>query len=108
MELSVKDRLYLPTFLPARGNFKDFNLKKEILRKIAIGDGEREEIGLHENAEDKRIEWDVEKEKPLTVEFSKEEAEYLRKACEKISDEELPDDMWTTIERMFDMCQDAL
>lgn len=38
MELSVKDRLYLPTFLPARGNFKEFNLKKEILRKIAIGD----------------------------------------------------------------------
>ena len=40
MELSVKDRLYLPTFLPARGNFKEFNLKKEILRKIAIGDEE--------------------------------------------------------------------
>ena len=38
MELSVKDRLYLPSFLPARGNFKDFNLKKEILRKIAIPD----------------------------------------------------------------------
>lgn len=102
MELSVKDRLYLPTFLPARGNFKDFNLKKEILRKIAIGDGERKEIGLHENTEDKRIEWDVEKEKPLTVEFSKEEAEYLRKACERISDEELPDDMWTTIARVYD------
>lgn len=27
MEVSVKDRLYLPTFLPARGNFKEFNLK---------------------------------------------------------------------------------
>ena len=59
MELSVKDRLYLPSFLPARGNFKDFNLKKEILRKIAIPDEERKAIGLHENAEDKRIEWDV-------------------------------------------------
>ena len=49
MELSVKDRLYLPSFLPARGNFKDFNLKKEILRKIAIPDEERKAIGLHEN-----------------------------------------------------------
>ena len=38
MELSVKDRLYLPSFLPARGNFKDLNLKKQILRKIAIPD----------------------------------------------------------------------
>ena len=54
MELSVKDRLYLPTFLPARGNFKEFNLKKEILRKIAIGDEERKAINLRENAEDKR------------------------------------------------------
>ena len=75
MELSVKDRLYLPSFLPARGNFKDFNLKKEILRKIAIPDEERKAIGLHENAEDKRIEWDVEKEKPLAVEFSGDEME---------------------------------
>ena len=55
MELSVKDRLYLPTFLPVRGNFKEFNLKKEILRKIAIGDEERKVINLRENAEDKRM-----------------------------------------------------
>ena len=105
MELSVKDRLYLPTFLPARGNFRDFNHKKEILRKIAIGDEEREEICLRENAEDKRIEWDVKKEKTLAVEFSKEEAEYLQQACEKISDEELPDDMWATVARIYDSVQ---
>lgn len=108
MELSVKDRLYLPSFLPAQGNFKDFNLKKEILRKIAIPDGERKEINLHENAGDKRIEWDVEKEHPLAVDFSKDEIEYLRKACERISDEELPDDMWATVERVFDLCQENL
>ena len=86
MELSVKDRLYLPSFLPARGNFKDFNLKKEILRKIAIPDEERKAIGLHENAED--------------------EMEYLRKACELISDEELPDDMWATVSRIYDFIQE--
>ena len=55
MELTIKDRLYLPSFLPARGNFKEFNLKKDILRKIAISDDERQEINLRENAEDKRI-----------------------------------------------------
>ena len=91
MELSVKDRLYLPSFLPARGNFKDFNLKKEILRKIAIPDEERKAIGLHENAEDK---------------FSGDEMEYLRKACERISDEELPDDMWATVSRIYDFIQE--
>lgn len=101
MELTIKDRLYLPSFLPARGNFKEFNLKKEILRKIAISDDERQEINLRENAEDKRIEWDVEKEHPLLVEFSKEEMDYLKKACERISDEELPDDMWATVETVY-------
>ena len=101
MELTIKYRLYLPSFLPARGNFKEFNLKKEILRKIAISDDERQEINLRENAEDKRIEWDVEKERPLLVEFSKEEMDYLKKACERISDEELPDDMWATVETVY-------
>ena len=101
MELTIKDRLYLPSFLPARGNFKEFNLKKEILRKIAISDDERQEINLRENAEDKRIEWDVEKERPLLVEFSKEEMDYLKKACERISDEELPDDVWATVETVY-------
>ncbi len=101
MELTIKDRLYLPSFLPARGNFKEFNLKKEILRKIAISDDERQEINLRENAEDKRIEWDVEKERPLLVEFSKEEMDCLKKACERISDEELPDDMWATVEAVY-------
>ena len=101
MELTIKDRLYLPSFLPARGNFNEFNLKKDILRKIAISDDERQEINLRENAEDKRIEWDVEKERPLLVEFSKEEMDYLKKACERISDEELPDDMWATVETVY-------
>ena len=77
MELSIKDRLYLPTFLPAKGNFKDFNLKKEIMRKIAISDDERKEINFRENQEDNRLEW------------------------EKISDEELPDDMWATVEAVY-------
>lgn len=101
MELSIKDRLYLPTFLPAKGNFKDFNLKKEILRKIAISEEERKEINFRENQEDNRLEWDVEKETSLIVDFSKDEMEYLRRACEKISDEELPDDMWATVEAVY-------
>lgn len=102
MELTIKDRLYLPTFLPQKGNFRQFNLKKEVLRKISISEDERKEIELHENEENKRIEWDVEKETPLHVEFTEEELKYLQEACEKISDEELPDDMWSTVERIYD------
>ena len=102
MELSIKDRLYLPTFLPAKGTFMDFNLKKSILRKIEISEEERKEINFRENKEESRLEWDVEKETPLNVDFSKEETDYLRKSFEKISDEELPDDMWETVKRIYD------
>ena len=79
-----------------------FNLKKSILRKIEISEEERKEINFRENKEESRLEWDVEKETPLNVDFSKEETDYLRKSFEKISDEELPDDMWETVKRIYD------
>lgn len=101
MELSIKDRLYIPAFLPKEGNFKQFNLKKEIVRKIEITDQEREEINLRENTETKRIEWDHEKETPLHIDFSAEELQYLKTVCETLSDQSLPDDMWTTVEGLY-------
>lgn len=102
MELSIKDRLYIPVLLPKEGNFKQFNLKKEILRKIEITAEERENVNLRENAESKRIEWDVEKDTPLHIDLSTDEKEYLKMVCEKISDDNLHDDMWSTVERLFD------
>jgi len=102
MELTIKDRLYIPAILPKEGNFQQFNLKKEILRKIEISDKEREETGLTENAETKRIEWDTQKDIPLNIEFSEMELDYLKSACERISDEQLPDDMWTTVVKIYD------
>lgn len=105
MELLIKDRLYIPAFLPKEGNFKDFNTKKSILNKIEITQDERQTVGLKENAETKRIEWDVEKDTPLVVDFSAEEMQYLKTSCEKISDQSLPDDMWQTVERIYDAIQ---
>lgn len=106
MELLIKDRLYIPAFLPKEGSFKDFNTKKSILSKIEITQDEREAVGLKENVETKRIEWDVEKDTPLVVDFSADEMQYLKTSCEKISDQSLPDDMWQTIERVFDAIQE--
>lgn len=103
MELTIKDRLYIPAFLPKEGNFKNFNLKKEILRKIEISETERDTVGLKENQETKRIEWDTEKDIPLMVEFTAGEMEYLKQSCEKISDEQLPDDMWSTVEKVYNV-----
>jgi hypothetical protein len=101
MELQIKDRLYIPALLPKEGNFKQFNLKKEILRKIEIPADERSRVGLKENQENKRIEWDMEKDAPLKIDFSSEEMAYLKLSCERISDEALPDDMWASVEKIY-------
>lgn len=105
MELVIKDRLYIPALLPKEGNFRQFNMKKEILRKIEITSSERESVGLKENQETKRIEWDTEKEVPLLVEFTSEEMNYLKQSFEKISDEQLPDDMWNVVEKVYNVIQ---
>lgn len=102
MELSIKDRLYIPAILPKESNYKEFNLKKEILHKIEIAPAERERLGLHENKETGRIEWNVEQDAPLAVAFSSDELAFLKQACEKISDERLPDDVWTTVEKLYE------
>lgn len=101
MELQIKDRLYLPMLLPKEGNFKEFNLKKSILSKIELSAQEREEINLRENSETNRIEWDVDKDKPVTILFTHEEAEYLKQACEKLSEQTLHDDLWLSVERVY-------
>ena len=56
----------------------DFNLKKSIARKIAISEQDRKDYEIVEKKEEKRIEWNVQKdaETPLVVEFSKEELDY--------------------------------
>ena len=105
MELQIKDRLYIPALLPKEGNFKQFNLKKEIMRKIEISEEERSRVELTQNTETHRIEWNTEKDLPLTVDFSSEELEYLKVSCEKISDEALPDDMWGTVEKIYNAIQ---
>lgn len=107
MELTVKDRLYIPAVLPKECNYREFNLRKDILRKIEISEREREQLGLHENTQNGRIEWDVEKDTPLHAEFTAEELAFLKQACEKISDECLPADIWTTVEAIYDAAQSS-
>lgn len=35
MELYIKDRIYFPQLLPQQGNFMEFNMKREILKRFA-------------------------------------------------------------------------
>jgi hypothetical protein len=101
MDLQIKDRLYIPALLPKEGNFKQFNLKKEIFRKVEISEKERKELGITENSDTQRIEWNTEKDILKAFDFSAEELDFLKICVEKISDEALPDDMWGTVEKIY-------
>jgi hypothetical protein len=102
MELHIIDRLCIPALLPKEGNFRQYNLKKSILSKIEISEQERGELNLRQNPDTNRIEWDAEKDVPITVPFTHEEMDFLKEFCEKLSDEPQPDYMWATIERIWD------
>lgn len=103
MELLIKDRLYIPAMLKSQNSFMEFNLKKSILGKVGITDDERKYFDIVEDKESKSVKWDSkkDKEKPLTVDFTKEELDYLKKSCEKISEASYPDDFWTCVERIY-------
>ena len=103
----IKDRLLIPSIFPERGNFMDFNLKKSIARKIAISEQDRKDYEIVEKKEEKRIEWNVQKdaETPLVVEFSKEELDYMRRSCEAIAEQQMPDEMWAVVERIYNEAQ---
>lgn len=102
MELSIKDRLYLPLLFPKEGSFNDFNLKKDINKKINIDESEAKEINLKQEEGADRIVWDVDKEIPLIVSFSESEQAYLKKCCEAASEKSLPDDIWVVVEKIYD------
>ncbi len=105
MELHIIDRLAIPALLPKEGNFRQYNIKKGILAKIEIDEGERGEVNLRQNPETNRIEWDTEKDTPREVSFTSEELEYLKESCEKLSDEPLQDYMWGVISKIYDFIQ---
>lgn len=104
MELHIKDRLYFPQILPQKGSFLEFNMKKEILNRIAITEEERKKFNIQENEETHTITWnpELDKENPITVEFSKQELEYITKGIESISSSAYPDDFWAFIEKVYD------
>lgn len=108
MELHIKERLLIPSIFPEKGTFMDFNLKKSILSKIALTDKDRTDYEIVEKQDEKRIEWNVQKDRelPLSVDFTKDELAYMHKACEQISSQQLPDDVWGVVEHIFNESQD--
>lgn len=107
MELNVIDRIYIPTILPAENNFMDFNLKREIIKKVSLTEADVEKYNIKEDTENRKTTWDInaDRENPLVVEFSKQELDYLKTSCEKLSDKPAPDNLWATVEKIYNAAQ---
>ena len=82
MELFIKDRIYIPQVLPQQNSFMGFNLKREIIKKVALTEADKTTYNIEEDNENNRITWDIKKDRetPLVVEFSKDELAYLKKS----------------------------
>ncbi len=107
MELHILDRIYIPAILPAENSFMDFNLKREITKKVALTEADAEKYKIQEDVENKRTTWDpaIDRDNPLTVEFTAQELAYLKAACEKLADKPAPDNLWATVEKIYAAAQ---
>ena len=82
MELHIKDRIYIPQLLPAQNSFMEYNLKREIIKKVALTEKDKDEYVIVEDQQTGKETWDSKKDmEPLVVEFSKQEIDYLKKSC---------------------------
>lgn len=103
MELHIKDRIYIPQLLPAQNSFMEYNLKREIIKKVALTEKDKEEYAIVEDAQAGKVTWDSKKdmEQPLVVDFSKQEIDYLKKSCEALAEAAYPDDLWATVKKIY-------
>lgn len=49
MELHIKDRIYIPQLLPAQNSFMEYNLKREIIKKVALTEKDKDEYVIVED-----------------------------------------------------------
>lgn len=104
MDLHIKDRLYIPQILPAQNDFIGYNLKREIIKKVALTEADKTEYAIVEDQAAGKVTWDSQKDQdvPLVVEFSKQEIDFLKQSCEAIAESAYPDDFWATVEKIYD------
>ena len=104
MELHIKDRLYFPQLLPQQNTFMEYAVKRSILKKVGLTAEDQENFEIREAPEGKGIVWNYEKDMAqfLTVDFTAEEFEYIKRGCEALSEQPGPDDFWALVERIYD------
>lgn len=104
MELHIKERIFIPQLLPQQtATFIDFNTKREILKKVAITDADKEKYAIVQNEQEQKVTWDAQKDadEPLVVDFTDAEIELMKKACENLPASAYPDDFWLVVEKIY-------
>uniref|UniRef100_A0A6M3J0G1 Uncharacterized protein n=1 Tax=viral metagenome TaxID=1070528 RepID=A0A6M3J0G1_9ZZZZ len=92
LTVSVKERLMFRDIFPPKGNLLEMKIIRAIEKKIDFSVEELKEIGYANVLDDtgnptNRVTWDVNKEKPLSIELSGIEIDLLKKVVTKLSDE---------------------
>lgn len=112
MKLYIKDRIYLLSILPQKAiNYQTFSLKKELQKQITLTEEDKGKYKIETNDdESKSVTWDFQydQENPLELTLTKDLANYLKEACESVSENEYTDDVWDLIERIFEECAQVL
>lgn len=105
LQLNIRDRIYIPALLPSQGTFMEFNLKRDIIKKVALTESDKKKYSIVEDRERGQVKWDIEKDnkEPLNVTFTEAEMEYLKKGCEELSTASYPDDFWMTVEKIYNV-----
>lgn len=86
MELTVKERLFIPMILPQEGSYMENKAKASLVEKTELSIEEAKTINYNRN-EDGSVTWDSSKEALKAVELSLAEKELLEEIYRKLDSE---------------------
>lgn len=86
LEISVRDRLIAPKFIPKEGSMIDMVLAKSFLKLLEFTADEIEEFELTDEG-DGNITWNANKSKTKEISINKRQVELLLKILNNFSDE---------------------
>lgn len=103
MKLNIKDRLFFGNLLPDCKSFLEFNLKRNILNKVALTEADKTKYEITQDQESNTIKWNAQTdhEQPLEVDFNAEELAFIKRGCESLATTPYPDDFWRTVEKVW-------
>lgn len=101
MELTVKDRVYLMSLLPRKGNLKQMQIKSKLREKLDFTEKETEEIEM-KVLENNNVVWNPSKATLKEVELEEEELNLIKHAIDLLDKEEsVTDDLLLTVEKFL-------